>query len=111
MQSFLRNSLFNMYATFLIENLGKKQMTLASYLTQSFTEYILMNSLTPFHEPLWPPFTTILHMLCSASSFWKQSKFLSLGERLSLLASVHIVTIAALPDLNFDLWSSFMLSG
>ncbi len=52
MQSFLRNSLFNMHATFLIENLGKKQMTLASYLTQSFTEYILMNSLTPFHEPL-----------------------------------------------------------
>lgn len=38
------------------------------------------------------------------------ARFLSLGKRSGLLALMHIVTIAALPDLNFDLWASFMLS-
>lgn len=35
------------------------------------------------------------------------ARFLSLGERSGLL---YIVAIAALTDLNFDLWSSFMLA-
>lgn len=82
----LCNSVFNMYATF---ELVKKKWPLTSYLEQSFTECILMNSVTPFHELFWPPCTTILQMVCNASSFWKWSKVPEFGGKVRLVG-LHV---------------------
>lgn len=67
-------------------NIVKKKWPLTSYLGHSFIEYILMNSVNPFHELVWPLCTTILQMLlCGASSFWKWSKVPEFGGKVRLV--------------------------